>query len=298
MKKDDGTFPSDWAFQWFTKDENRALEILKGDGEWVIENSTEQKLVTTSRVIYVRSYDFKTDPCEDATTYDITFNLTVAEDVPEEVSVYLAGGFPENNWMDNPIEMTRVDAKHFTVEVKDCPLGKDYKYAANATWDNEMYLTAPAEGDTCVAKLDGNLSISDVIVEDAIAGFVGVTTELPFCGKEDEPVVEPVEVNDGDELVINVTVAEDLALTDGLYVYSWSHSNAGCAKMELVDGVYTYTFTVAEGDAASWDNTGMLFVDVNVDEVGWDAKGGQTTDIKPIHAGDFVLNADWTVSAK
>lgn len=297
-------FSGSWDYQWIGSEEH-PCEIVKGDGEFVVEYSTETKLIVPApgEVVYIRSYQFKVDPCVEEILYDITFNLEVEAAVPAENKVTIIGNFPGAAWVtgENALEMERVDDTHFTIQIKDCALGKAYKYAVDGTWDHEMYLVAPEEGDTCVAKASSDLTISNDEVNDKIAGFLGITTgeEIKgFCKEEEEPAPAPVdvEVHAGDVLEINVRLAEGMEINEeGLYIWSWGHANQGCTPMTLTEGVWTASITVAdEADAEGWDNTGMLFVDANVAEgdAAWGRKSGQTGDIKPIAPGLYELT-DW-----
>lgn len=167
----DGSFPSDWKHQWIGSKE-KPCEVVKGEVEFAVEYDTETKMIVkeAGTVVYVRSYQFKVDPCEVIPEYDVTFNLAVAQAVPADAKVYVVGGFVENAWNEGAYEMTRTDDTHFTATVK-ATIGCEYKYLANASWDNEMVPAAPAEGKDCSDKLVGNLSVADVTVNDNIYGF-------------------------------------------------------------------------------------------------------------------------------
>ena len=299
-------FSGSWDYQWIGSEEH-PCEIVKGDGEFVVEYSTETKLIVPApgEVVYIRSYQFKVDPCVEEILYDITFNLEVEAAVPAENKVTIIGNFPGAAWVtgENALEMERVDDTHFTIQIKDCALGKAYKYAVDGTWDHEMYLFAPEEGDTCVAKASSDLTISNDEVNDKIAGFLGITTgeEIKgFCKEEEEPAPAPVdvEVHAGDVLTITATVAEELNLTEGLFLYSWGHEGDACLPMtESGDHEWTVSYTVTEGDVAGWKETGMLFVDVMINgDADWARKGGQTGDLKPMRSGNFQIAADWKVT--
>lgn len=181
----DGTFPSSWDHQWIGSEE-KPCELVKGEASFEVEYSTETKMIvpTIGGVVYVRSYQFKVDPCVEEQVYDVTFNLSVEQEVDEAVKVYVVGDFVENGWTLDAYEMTRVDNKTFKIEGIKAKIGREYKYTANATWNNEMVIAAPSEGDTCSAKLEGNWKIADVTVNDKIYGFNGINGKL--CPEEEE----------------------------------------------------------------------------------------------------------------
>jgi hypothetical protein len=64
----------------------------------------------------------------------------------------------------------------WTATVENVVMGAEYKYVANASWDNEE-LQATAEGANCAEGLSGNRKINDVEVVDAIGNFKGITAE-------------------------------------------------------------------------------------------------------------------------
>ena len=247
--KEDGTFPSGWDYQWIGSEE-KPCELIKGEAEFQVEYTTETKIVMTGDIIFVRSYGFKTDPCVKEETYDITFNLAVAAEVPADKKVILVGAF-ENSWVaggEGAYVMERVDNQHFKITMHDVALGKEYKYLVenqaedgSYTWDNEMYFVAPEVGDECLAKPAGNNTISDVEVYDQIAGFKGVTTALTeWC---EEPGPEPT----GDMYIKHPFDGSN---------WVWEQMTAGD------ENVYTYTSTwggvgcninvVADDNAAEW----------------------------------------------
>ncbi len=165
----DGTFPLSWDYQWIGTDE-RPCEILKGDAEFLIEYGFETKLIVKQigSVVYVRSYQFKHDPCVVEPVYDVTFNLTTAQAMPADANIYVVGDFKENAWEPGAYPMTRKDDTHFTVTVK-AMIGREYKYVVNGSWDYEM-MDFPA-GDRNCSKTVSNLQITDVTMTDYVYGF-------------------------------------------------------------------------------------------------------------------------------
>lgn len=227
----DGTFPSSWNYQWIGTEEH-PCELISGDAEFATEYEVETKIVVkkNSSVIFVRSYSFKEDPCVKAETYTINFTLDVEVDVPEDAIVAVAGDFPVgwNVTKGEAYEMTRVSARQFTATIENVALGKGYKYVVlndNNDWANELYPTAPAVGDTCVAKA-GNLTISDVDVADRIGGFMGITTDLPFC-EEEKPESVPAGHGTFVVTISNRTYAEeDVCIFTGNFEdKSWGDSD-------------------------------------------------------------------------
>ena len=177
----DGTFPTSWDHQWIGSEE-KPCEVVKGEVEFQVEYNTETKMIVKEigTVVYVRSYQFKVDPCVVEPEYNITFNLTVAQAMSAQDKVYVVGDFVDSAWVVNYYEMKRTDDTHFTATVK-AKIGREYKYVANGSWDYEMVVAAPAEGETCSAK-SGNLTIADVTANDNIYGFSGINATI--CKEE------------------------------------------------------------------------------------------------------------------
>ena len=169
----DGTFPSSWDHQWLNV-EAGACEILDGEAELQVEYEVESKLIVAknSSVVYVRSYGFKTDPCLEPETYTVTLTAS-APALPEGTTVYAVGAF--NGWATDATPMTLANGV-WTATVENVVMGAEYKYVANASWDNEE-LQATAEGANCAEGLSGNRKINDVEVVDAIGNFKGITAE-------------------------------------------------------------------------------------------------------------------------
>ena len=174
----DGTFPSSWNYQWIGSEEH-PCEVLKGEVSFQVEYSTETKMIVPQigTVVYVRSYGFKEDPCVENPVYDVTFNLTVQQALHDSVTVYVVGDFAEKSWIVDAYPMERVDATHFKATVKSA-IGKEYKYTTQAAWEYEMVPAAPEEGKDCSEKLEGNLKIADVTVNDEVYGFAGINATL------------------------------------------------------------------------------------------------------------------------
>ena len=169
----DGTFPSSWDHQWLNV-EAGACEILDGEAELQVEYEVESKLIVAknSSVVYVRSHGFKTDPCLEPETYTVTLTAS-APALPEGTTVYAVGAF--NGWATDATPMTLANGV-WTATIENVVMGAEYKYVANASWDNEE-LQATAEGANCAEGLSGNRKINDVEVVDAIGNFKGITAE-------------------------------------------------------------------------------------------------------------------------
>ncbi len=289
---EDGTFPSSWNYQWIGSEEH-PCELISGDAEFAVEYETETKIIVkkNSSVIFVRSYGFKEDPCVKAETYTINFTLNVEAAVPADKKVAIVGDFPEAGWKaadGEALEMTRVSDNQFTIAIEKLALGKEYKYIVvnvgceeGHEWDLEMYPTAPAQGDTCVAKIAGNMTVSDVMVIDNIAGFVGVTTELPFC-EEEKPEPSKLTTPDVLYLIGNVngndwTPAEGIEMTKEGDKFSTTISAQG-------DGTAYFAFTSVKSD--DWNA-------VNAARVG----GVDNTEVTAGGEFDFVGYGEYNFTA-
>ena len=257
----DGSFPSDWKHQWIGSAE-KPCEVVKGEVEFAVEYDTETKMIVkqAGTVVYVRSYQFKVDPCEVIPEYDVTFNLAVAQAVPADAKVYVVGAFVENSWSLDAYEMTRTDDTHFTATVK-ATIGCDYKYTANASWDNEMVPAAPAEGKDCSDKLEGNLSVADVTVNDNIYGFNGINATI--CKDEDPQPEQPVKS------IVKVKIPATWAEPISCWMW-WEGENGKFVTPEKEGDWYVVT-----PDSAVM-NLGVIYVQ----GTSWDDKVAQTEDIK------------------
>ena len=176
----DGTFPAQWDYQWIGTEE-KPCEVVKGEVEFFSEYVVETNMVVRQidSVVYVRSYQFKHDPCVEETVDDITFNLTLAQSVSADTKIYVVGDFAEHIWEPDAYEMTRIDNTHFTTTIK-ARIGREYKYVANGSWDYKM-LAFPEEGETCSMSLS-NLTIDGTTISDYGYGFMNINAT--YCGAE------------------------------------------------------------------------------------------------------------------
>lgn len=188
----DGTFPASWEHQWISG-EGKPCEIISGNAGFQIEYETETLLIVSEigSVVYVRSYQFKYDPCVVEPVYDVMFNLAVASAVPADVQVYVVGDFAENKWVVDAYPMTRIDDTHFTATIK-ANMGRWYKYVANGSWDYEM-LEFPENGRTC-SQVPDNKSITGVTVADYVYGFKNINAT--WCGDTQYAVLDNFTISD------------------------------------------------------------------------------------------------------
>ena len=221
----DGTFPSSWDHQWLNV-EAGACEILDGEAELQVEYEVESKLIVAknSSVVYVRSYGFKTDPCLEPETY--TVNLTAsAPALPDSVIVYAVGAF--NGWNTSATPMTLANGV-WTVTIDDVVMGAEYKYVANASWDNEELLEA-AEGAVCAEGLSGNRKINDAEVVDVIGNFKDIT--IMKCDPKD----------------ITVKAKVPATWTETITAWVWATGEEGAEVVPTKDGDwYVYTLNCNE----------------------------------------------------
>ena len=221
----DGTFPSSWDHQWLNV-EAGACEILDGEAELQVEYEVESKLIVAknSSVVYVRSYGFKTDPCLEPETYNVTLTASAPE-LPEGTTVYAVGSF--NGWTADATPMTLANGV-WTVTIDGVVMGAEYKYVANGTWDNEELLEA-AEGAVCAEGLSGNRKINDVEVVDAIGNFKDIT--IMKCDPKD----------------ITVKAKVPATWTETITAWVWATGEEGAEVVPTKDGDwYVYTLNCNE----------------------------------------------------
>lgn len=221
----DGTFPSSWDHQWLNV-EAGACEILDGEAELQVEYEVESKLIVAknSSVVYVRSYGFKTDPCLKPETYTVTLTAS-APALPEGTTVYAVGAF--NSWTTDATPMTLANGV-WTATIENVVMGAEYKYVANATWDNEELLEA-AEGAVCAEGLSGNRKINDVEVVDAIGNFKDIT--IMKCDPKD----------------ITVKAKVPATWTETITAWVWATGEEGAEVVPTKDGDwYVYTLNCNE----------------------------------------------------
>ena len=203
-----------------------ACEILDGEAELQVEYEVESKLIVAknSSVVYVRSYGFKTDPCLEPETYTVTLTAS-APDLPEGTIVYAVGAF--NSWTTDATPMTLANGV-WTATIENVVMGAEYKYVANASWDNEE-LQATAEGANCAEGLSGNRKINDVEVVDAIGNFKDIT--IMKCDPKD----------------ITVKAQVPAAWTDTITAWVWATGEEGAEVVPTKDGDwYVYTLNCNE----------------------------------------------------
>lgn len=179
--KKDGTFPSDWAYQWFDQ-KDHPCEILGGAASFVTENTDETKLVceASADVVYVKSYGFKNDPCVDDVFYDVTFNLTVETPVAEGGTVYIVGNAFEKSWDQTAYPMNG-SGSNWTITLPAI-VGKEYKFCVNADWANDQMVYD--EEKACVKKAD-NMKVDFTTMEPTVYGFLNFgITEDQVCPEE------------------------------------------------------------------------------------------------------------------
>ncbi len=247
----DGTFPSDWAHQWLNV-EAGACEVLDGDATLEVEYEVESKLIVNSNssVVYVRSYGFKTDPCFEPEKFTVNLKATAPE-LPEGTIVYAVGGF--NGWATDATPMTLVNGV-WTATLEEVVMGAEYKYVANASWDNEELLEA-AEGAACAEGLSGNRVINDVDVNDVIGNFKDVT--IMKCDPKD----------------ITVKAQVPAAWTDTITAWVWATGEEGAEVVPTKEGDwYVYTQNCTE--------LNIIFKNGH----GWTGDKNQTEDLKGIRA--------------
>lgn len=210
----DGTFPSSWDHQWLNV-EAGACEVIDGPATLEVEYEVESKLLveSNSSVVYVRSYGFKTDPCIEPEKYTVTLTAS-APALPEGTIVYAVGGF--NGWSTDATPMTYAGGV-WTATLEEVVLGTEYKYVANATWDNEELLEA-AEGAVCAEGLSGNRVINDVEIVDVIGNFKDVT--IMKCDPKD----------------ITVKAQVPAAWTDTITAWVWATGEEGKEVVATKDG--------------------------------------------------------------
>ena len=245
----DGTFPSSWDHQWLNV-EAGACEVIDGPATLEVEYEVESKLLveSNSSVVYVRSYGFKTDPCLEPETYTVSLTASAPE-LPEGTIVYAVGAF--NSWTTDATPMTLANGV-WTATIENVVMGAEYKYVANASWDNEELLEA-AEGAVCAEGLSGNRKINDVEVVDAIGNFKDIT--IMKCDPKD----------------ITVKAQVPAAWTDTITAWVWATGEDGSEVVPTKDGDwYVYTLNCNE--------LNIIFKNGH----GWTGDKNQTEDLKGI----------------
>ena len=221
----DGTFPSSWDHQWLNV-EAGACEVIDGPATLEVEYEVESKLLveSNSSVVYVRSYGFKTDPCLEPEKYTVTLTAS-APALPEGTTVYAVGAF--NRWTTDATPMTLANGV-WTATIENVVMGAEYKYVANASWDNEELLEA-AEGAVCAEGLSGNRKINDVEVVDAIGNFKDIT--IMKCDPKD----------------ITVKAKVPATWTETITAWVWATGEEGAEVVPTKDGDwYVYTLNCNE----------------------------------------------------
>ncbi len=141
--------------------------------------------------MYVRSYQFKQDPCTEEGGEDIVFNLTLAQSAPADMKIYVVGDFVRNAWKLDVYEMIRIDDSHFTITIKAL-IGREYKYVANGSWNYEM-LDFPEEGNSC-SYVSANMTINSRTMTDYVYGFRNINAT--YCGDNGYAILDNFAFSD------------------------------------------------------------------------------------------------------
>jgi len=180
----DGNFPSSWDYQWHALmdaagEVDREVEVISGRAELQPDYNFEQSLVVMldADVVYIRTHSWLRNPCVEAETYTITFNVTVPE-LDEEHVVYINGHMFD--WTATPMNRTN-NPNVWTITVDDVEFGAEYRYILNGSWDYEE-LTAGECGDRFPAV--GNRRVNDRTMNDTVGNFQNVTA--PRCPPTEE----------------------------------------------------------------------------------------------------------------
>jgi hypothetical protein len=116
----------------------------------------------------------------------------------------------------------------WTATIENVVMGAEYKYVANASWDNEELLEA-AEGAVCAEGLSGNRKINDVEVVDAIGNFKDIT--IMKCDPKD----------------ITVKAKVPATWTETITAWVWATGEEGAEVVPTKDGDwYVYTLNCNE----------------------------------------------------
>lgn len=165
----DGTFPSDWGYQWIGT-EDHPCELIMGSAEFKTEYDVETSIICNADadVIFVRSYAFKSNPCVENVFDQVTFNLTVTVPVTDGGTVYIVGDAFEESWNVEAYPMTG-SGSNWTITLPAI-VGKEFKFAVNGSWDNDQ-MNAPADGADCVTPAS-NMKVDFTTVDATVYGFL------------------------------------------------------------------------------------------------------------------------------
>jgi len=247
---DDGTFPSDWAHQWFPEMEGENIindcEILEGDAELTIEHTYEKRLdiAAGADVVYIRGFAWKRNPCVPPVTYDITFNVTVPAGLGADDIVYIVGGM--NNWMNDGVPPTPLTKTSnplvWTVSLPEVMEGTEYKYIVNAPeggWDFRERGDISDDPD-CADDID-NRKVNDRTMNDVVKHFAGITTCLKGP-EQDYTFVVTVPENTPEDAVIRIVGAFGSAGYP-----NWDPAGEGMELTKGSDGKWTITLEGVAG---------------------------------------------------
>ena len=171
----DGSFPSDWAHQWYAQMDGDIVvnqcEILRGDAELQEEYNGEQALTmfASADVVYIRAYAWKKNPCIPTPTFTVTFNVTVPAGLEPDDVVYIVGNM--NDWNQTETQMTK-SGNVWTIILDEIQEGIEYKYVLNGSWDFEELGAIGEEG---CAEGVMNRKVVDTTMNDVVLNFRGRT---------------------------------------------------------------------------------------------------------------------------
>ena len=173
--------------------------------------------------------------------FALTYNVTVPAGTK---ACYIAGEM--NGW--SQVEMSKVDATHYTLEVTDATDAMKYKYCSGPTW---AYVEKTANGDEVA---DRTYSANDVVESWAA-------------------VYDPTNVpNPGDTKDITIKAKVPAAWTNQITAWVWPTGGAGKEVVPTKEGDwYVYTENCAElniifKNGAGWNGDANQTVDMTFTE--------------------------------
>ena len=171
----------DWMFQ--IGDEN-TVEVKSGDIEVKAGYSGECNIYMLSNATAAFIFKaWKNNPCA-VVRHDYTFNVTVPAGTPSDADVYISGDM--NGWEFNKLTKS---GSQYSIKINNVMEGAGYKYALNATWNNEE-LAAAVAGEDCAEAIGNRITGTSATINDEVKNWRGITIDK--CGDGTYPDVDAV----------------------------------------------------------------------------------------------------------
>ncbi len=186
----DGTFPGGWDHQWYPLMNDagtveKPIEVIEGNAELKAENTYEQNLCIKdgADVVYVRTYSWKTNPCNEEDVYPIVFKVRLPNGaLPDSCTTIVAAGI-KGQWGDNGkmtdgmVKLSPNDDRTLWTSdtIEGIAYKAEYKYAAVGGSGTMYWELAEKAEDASCAEAVGNRKVMGRVQNDVVYEWRDIT---------------------------------------------------------------------------------------------------------------------------